>query len=153
MPGFRLTAPEPIPRGPGLWTMEGVVVHPGATFPARMTVIQARAGADGDSGRREERPLLLVSAFPPEPGVLAQLGRLGRVAVVLAPNAMHCLWGGAMRDACPGAVLAGPPAAAQRFPAARWDAVVRAAADLEALLVQRGFAPDEVRVWPTAESE
>lgn len=43
---------------------------------------------------------------------------------MLAPNAAHCLWGGAMRDACPGALLAGPPNAAARFPDLRWDALV-----------------------------
>ncbi len=114
MSGFRLTSPDPVPRGPGLWTMEGQLASRWSSFPIRMTVI--RAGGS--------RSLLLVSAFPPEPPVLAALERLGQVAVVLAPNAMHCLWGAAMRDACPGTVLAGPPNAAARFPGHRWDVQV-----------------------------
>lgn len=48
-----------------------------------------------------------------------------QVRLVLAPNAAHCLWGAAMRDACPGALLAGPPNAAARFPHLRWDALVK----------------------------
>lgn len=95
--------------------MEGQLASRWSSFPIRMTVARA-AGS---------RALLVLSAFPPEPAVLAALARLGEVAVVLAPNAMHCLWGAAMRDACPGAVLAGPPNAAARFPGHSWDVLVQ----------------------------
>lgn len=49
----------------------------------------------------------------------------GQVRLVLAPNAAHCLWGAAMRKAYPGALLAGPPNAAARFPDQPWDALIK----------------------------
>ncbi|EFN59359.1 hypothetical protein CHLNCDRAFT_137816 [Chlorella variabilis] len=143
MSGFTLTSQLPAARGKELWTLDGLLGGRLSSFPVRMTII--RLGGRG---------LLLVSSFPPTPQVLALLRPLGEVRLVLAPNAMHCLWGAHMRDACPGAVLAGPPKAAQRFPASRWDVVVGTPHDFDALLAQLGLSPrgQEVQVWTTIQA-
>ncbi|GAB4816581.1 hypothetical protein N2152v2_003627 [Parachlorella kessleri] len=112
----------PVARGKDLWTFEGRLKWPVSFFPVRMTVIRSPEGA-----------LTLVSSFPPEPLILEELGKLGTVELVLAPNAMHCLWGAEMRDACPGSKLAGPPNALKRFPKVKWDAEIVEAGDLASL--------------------
>lgn len=92
----------------------------------------------------------LPPTLRPPPPVPQLLRPLGTVAACLAPNSAHCLWGAAMRDAWPGAVLAGPPKAAERFPALRWDVVVAEAADLTELLERQGFDASVLQAWTTA---
>lgn len=121
-----------------------MIRQPLLTFPVRMTVMRGAATAGASA------PLLLVSSFPPTPPVLSALAPLGTVSVVLAPNAIHCLWGAAMRDACPGSVLAGPPSAAGRFPGRAWDKVVSCREDFEGLMDEHmGGQGAGLRAWTT----
>jgi hypothetical protein len=133
MGSFQLTNPQPVQRGNDLFTFEGLLKSPLSSFPVRMTVI------------RRGKSLLLVSSFPPEPTLLQELRKLGKVELILAPNAMHCLWGAQMRDACPGAKLLGPPNALKRFPNLQWDAEVASASDLAS-------GRKDLLVWTTSDA-
>lgn len=74
-----------------------------------------------------------------------------QVKLILAPNAMHCLWGGAMRDACPGALLVGPPNAAKRHASLGWDATISSSEEFEAVLRKATGSKNDIRAWTTAD--
>lgn len=136
-----------MPRGTNIWTLEGRLEGRWgvSSFPVRMTIVRSGSGGSGS-------PLLLVSSFPPDARVMELLRPLGQVRLVLAPNAAHCLWGAAMRKAYPGALLAGPPNAAARFPDQPWDALIKTPADFHWLLVRQGFDAAELRAWTTCKA-
>eukprot|EP00887_Chlorella_sp_A99_P005365 scaffold1.g5365.t1 len=126
-------------------------------MPVRMTVVgwredgpdgAAAPAAPGDepTGSAGATSLVLISPFPPLPGLVKALRRLGTVRFLLAPNSVHCLWGRAARDAAfPDALLLGPPAAARRHPGVPFDALIRGEGDLPA-----GWPRANLRVFPTA---
>ncbi|KAL4440124.1 hypothetical protein ABPG75_003125 [Micractinium tetrahymenae] len=145
--GFKLTSTAPVARGPDIWTLDGRLEGSWgvSSFPVRMTIVRS-GGGQGDA------PLLLVSSFPPDARVLELLRPLGQVRLVLAPNAAHCLWGAAMRDACPGVLLAGPPNAAARHPDICWDALVKTPTDFRTLLMRQGFSAADLRAWTTCKA-
>jgi Domain of unknown function (DUF4336) len=95
----------PIEWGAGIWTVDGGTV-PFLTipYPTRMTVVALGQGA-----------LMVISPISPEATDFHALGKLGRVAHLVAPNKLHHLFLGDWKKRFPDARLyAGPGLARKR---------------------------------------
>lgn len=101
MAKFKLSSATFIPRGPNIWTAEGLLYA--TELPVRMTVIAY------NSPESKDKPLLiLISPFPPLPEVRQEIDKLGRPKYIVVPNLMHTLFAGAMREAYPNTVIVAP---------------------------------------------
>lgn len=97
---------------PELWTVAVPLSLLGLQIGGRMVV----ARVDGD--------LLVHSPVKPTPALLAEVGALGRVRWILAPNDFHHLYAGAWQQAFPEAEVWTSPGVARKQPALRITGVV-----------------------------
>ncbi len=79
---------------PGLWVAEQPLRIAGIELGARMTVIQLAS-----------HELLLHSPIRPTAGLMREVGALGSVTALVAPNRFHHLFAAAWLEACPAARL------------------------------------------------
>jgi hypothetical protein len=99
---------ELVCRGPGIYSIEGLLPFLSCSIPARMMVIvlnkkpgpspvsspvasPVKKGLFGGSKPARVEELLLISPFAPTDELVALVKTLGTVKFVLAPNTMHHL--------------------------------------------------------------
>jgi hypothetical protein len=93
------------PVGRNVWHVPHHFTSMGLRLFSRMTVVRLHGGR-----------LWLHSPVPISPQVREQLGELGEVAFIVAPNRFHHLFAGTCSQAFPDAVLFGAPGLAAKRP-------------------------------------
>ena len=104
---------RPIQRGPGLWTVDGVLQNKFLPLGIRMTVIRL---ADGS--------LLIHSPIPTANSTFSDLDALGPVRWVIAPNKAHHLYVGDYLKVYPEAKLYGAPGLPEKRTNLKFDGVL-----------------------------
>ena len=101
-----------------LWTSDYELrVAPAMPFPTRMTVI-----------RLSDRSLVLISPIPIDDALAAELGELGPVSYLIAPNLLHHLHLAAAKRRYPNARLIGPSALSKKEPTLPFETIELASA-------------------------